>query len=132
MKCMQALKMLHSLLLIADAACTMRKDLILFGNCCCCCQTECRAAAAAAAGDYLSAKQLSSEARALKAAADEAHAAAALKIEVANNINSNAGLVRRILTSLALFSTAAAVYIYSLWLCYCSLYPPMLTRQLFF
>lgn len=55
--------------------------------------TTCRSAAAAAAGDHSAAKQLSAEARALKAAVDEAHAAAAVKIEVANNSSNSAGLV---------------------------------------
>lgn len=55
--------------------------------------TACRSAAAAAAGDHSTAKQLGAEARALKLAADEAHAAAAVKIEVANNAHSSAGLV---------------------------------------
>lgn len=57
------------------------------------CLLMCRSAAAAAAGDHSVAKQLSAEARSVKAAADEAHAAAALKIEVMHNLNSSAGLV---------------------------------------
>lgn len=59
---------------------------------CACCRL--RAAAARARGDYSAAAQLTSEAVALRAAADAAHAAAALKIEVANNASSADGLVR--------------------------------------
>uniref|UniRef100_A0A383V5A5 CUE domain-containing protein n=1 Tax=Tetradesmus obliquus TaxID=3088 RepID=A0A383V5A5_TETOB len=52
-----------------------------------------RASAAASAGDRSAAQQLHSEAATLKAAADAAHAAAALKIEVLHNMDSAAGLV---------------------------------------
>eukprot|EP00879_Flechtneria_rotunda_P019894 GHRR01020910.1.p1 GENE.GHRR01020910.1~~GHRR01020910.1.p1 ORF type:complete len:314 (+),score=103.59 GHRR01020910.1:138-944(+) len=51
-----------------------------------------RASTARAAGNHNNAKELFAEARALKEAADAAHAAAAVKIEMANNMNSEAGL----------------------------------------
>jgi hypothetical protein len=53
----------------------------------------CRAAAARSQGDFSAAAQLAAEALSLKAAADAAHAAAALKIEVANNAQTPLGLV---------------------------------------
>jgi hypothetical protein len=53
-----------------------------------------RASAAAAAGDRSAAQQLHLQAASLKQAADAAHAAAALKIEVLHNMDSPSGLVR--------------------------------------
>jgi Flp pilus assembly protein TadG len=53
-----------------------------------------RASAAAAAGARSTAHELHSQAASLKQAADAAHAAAALKIEVLHNMDSPSGLVR--------------------------------------
>lgn len=53
----------------------------------------CRAAAARACGEYSAAAQLAADAVVLKQAADAAHAAAAIKIEVTNNMDRPDGLV---------------------------------------
>jgi len=57
------------------------------------CVCVCRAAAARARGDFSTAAQLAADAVALKQAADAAHAAAAIKIEVTNNMHRPDGLV---------------------------------------